>query len=84
MRTFSLSQHSSKSGEPFLDKPVSKLEMEIESVDNQVSNGQVKCWNFVVVFFKSTVTTGRKLRYGKFNNAKGRTLAHITHFSFHF
>ena len=39
MTTFSLPQKSSKSDEPFLDKSVSKLEM--ESVDNRVSNGQM-------------------------------------------
>ena len=33
-----------KSDEPFLDKSVTKLKMEIESVDNRVN--MVKCWNF--------------------------------------
>ena len=32
---------SKKSDEPFLDNSVSKLEMEMESVDNRVSNGQM-------------------------------------------
>ena len=79
MRTFSLTQRSSKSDEPFLDKSVSKLEMEMELVDNRVSNGQM-----LELFFESTVTTRRQLRCGKFSSAQGRTLGHITHFSFRF
>ena len=69
MRTFSLPQKSSD--EPFLDRSVSKLEMEMESVDNRVSNGQM-----LELYFKSTVTTRRQLRCGKFNNAQGKTLGH--------
>ena len=79
MRTFFLPQKSSKSDEPFLDKSVSKLEMEMESVDNRFSDGQM-----LELFFKSTATTRRQLRCGKFSNAQGRTLGHITHFSFRF
>ena len=57
MRTSSLPQKSSKSDEPFLDKSVSKLEMEMESVDNRFSDGQM-----LELLFKSTVTTRRQLR----------------------
>ena len=55
--------------------------MKMESVDNPVSNGQMLelCCFF---FFKLTVTTRRQLRCGKFNNAQGKTLGHLTHFSF--
>ena len=77
MRTFSLPQKISTSDEPFLS--VSKLEIEMESVDNRVSNGQM-----LELFFKLTVTTRRQLRCGKYNNAQRKTLGHITHFRFRF
>ena len=64
-------QKSSKSDEQFQDRSVSKLEMEMESVDNRVSNGQM-----LELFFKSTVTARRQLRCGKFNSAQGQTLGH--------
>ena len=54
--------------------------MKMESVDNRVSNGQML--ELCFFFFKSTVTTRRQLRCGKFNNAQGKTLGHIAHFSF--
>ena len=46
--------------------------MKMESVDNRVSNGQML--ELCLFFFKSTVTTRRQLRCGKFNNAQGKTL----------
>ena len=52
--------------------------MKMESVDNRATESSNAGTLF---FFKSTVTTMRQLRCGNFNNAQGKTLGHITHFS---
>ena len=54
--------------------------MKMESVDNRVSNGQM----LELCFFFNDGNYKEALRCGKFNSAQGKTLGHITHFSFCF